>query len=132
MPLDGEPVIMTGTLTASRAKLNGPVHLRGGLRGNSIRRFTPMIHFAEAHELTGNYTLNNVRIARNFIAKDVTRKNGKSIRQIKEEAIPLNESSMPVRLTLKSNSTVSFIVHLIVDLEIVFLLLGRELKNIKR
>ncbi|OXU21574.1 hypothetical protein TSAR_008257 [Trichomalopsis sarcophagae] len=107
LPLDGEPVIMPGTLTASKVKFNRLIDQHGGIRGRSIKRVSPMADFLEFHELNGDYHLNNVQITGLLSASDVARTKGgteKTLGEIVKRVVRLDED-VPVRLALRSNTT---------------------------
>ncbi|XP_058809446.1 uncharacterized protein LOC131674652 isoform X2 [Phymastichus coffea] len=104
LPLDGEPVTMTGTLTAKKVAFSKLVVQRGGITGKSIKKIAPMVSFPDYYNLTGNYTLSNVKVTDLLMVKDITRKSGKSLKEIVDNVIPLNEG-VPVHLHFSENRT---------------------------
>ncbi|XP_031783596.1 uncharacterized protein LOC100678101 isoform X2 [Nasonia vitripennis] len=107
LPLDGEPVMMPGTLTASKVRFNGLIDQHGGIRGRSIKRVSPIADFPEFRELNGDYHLNNVQITGLLSASDVARTKGgteKTLGEIVKRVVRLDED-VPVRLALRSNTT---------------------------
>lgn len=110
LPLDGEPVTMTGTITAKNVTFNNLVELRGKISGRGIEKFSPMAFFPGEHELKGNYTFGDVRILELLVTEDIVRDSGKSVTEIIDNVIPL-DADVPVHLHFMSNRTVSYILY---------------------
>uniref|UniRef100_A0ABD2WTB5 Uncharacterized protein n=1 Tax=Trichogramma kaykai TaxID=54128 RepID=A0ABD2WTB5_9HYME len=106
LPLDGKPVIMSGTLRTKKTVLAGPIELRGGIYGAGSKRYSPVVHFLDStYQLNGDYALNDLHIIGSLQAKDVTRQKGQSLKEIIDLSISL-DANVPVRLILSKEKTI--------------------------
>lgn len=107
LPLNGSVSVLSGSLTVPKAKINGLIDMRAGIRGKGADALSPMIHVTEPLELSGNFTLRKVKIVESLETKDLTRSSGKSFKEIASNALPLNSKHVPVHFKLRNDKVVS-------------------------
>ncbi|XP_011299447.1 uncharacterized protein clos [Fopius arisanus] len=104
LPLDGDPVTMTGDLTVSRVKMGGLVDVRGPIQGVSGDRMRPMTDISAPMVLEGHYHLADVKIDDLLEAEDLSGPNGESYREIRRSALPLRSKSIPIHMKFLSKN----------------------------
>ncbi|XP_033337429.2 uncharacterized protein LOC117226816 [Megalopta genalis] len=96
LPLQGAPIIMTGTIQAIKIRVNGSVHPRGRIIG--LRTLNPLIEIFESMNVDHLITLENAKIE-NLRSQDLIGHKIRSIKEILSNTIPLN-SRVPATLAL--------------------------------
>ncbi|XP_066595611.1 uncharacterized protein clos isoform X2 [Prorops nasuta] len=105
-PLNGPPISVTGSISAPKITLKGPTTFNGHLAGKASENIKQFKLIIEPLTLYKNYTLQNVKIENYVEAKDFVRNQGKSVKEIFNNAISLNESNIPVHLVFEQGKVV--------------------------
>lgn len=110
LPLNGSSSVMTGSITARRVRVTGPVVTKGRITGKGSEKLAPVKEILTPMTLLNDRFLQNVTFRNLVKAKDIVRVGGgplkKSMKEIIENSVPLN-SNIPMHLTLSSDKTVS-------------------------
>lgn len=109
LPLNGDySPVMTGSLIISEARIKGGVDSRGKINGTAGSELSQIINIPEPVEISGNITLNNIRVLEDFKVNDLKSNEGKSYKDIISKALPLNSSHVGVRFELRNDKVVSY------------------------
>ncbi|XP_015595922.1 uncharacterized protein LOC107268068 [Cephus cinctus] len=106
LPLNGDPATISGTMTISKLRTTSLIDIRGQLKGKGASKLKPRIHSEPGTKtFTGDYTLQRVEIIKRLEASELTRSKGKSLSQIVNDAVLLDQD-VPVHLILSSDNVV--------------------------
>ncbi|KAI4502427.1 hypothetical protein M0802_002339 [Mischocyttarus mexicanus] len=103
LPLNGPLSKISGCITVQNVKVTGQITLKGRLKGEGAKSLMPIKRVPDFMEINENRNFHNVTIVNTLITTDVYKQNGKSLKDILENGI-LIDNTFPRHLIFSNNN----------------------------